>query len=133
MNFSILETERTNNFTDPAIQTKIGSLWKRNAVTVQKVLKEGGTIACVYHDYQTDFKGDYSVSLCKEDYANPHFDTSNYQWKTYVVDSTDDLGIINTWHAIWLDEERGNINRVYAFDFEQYNPNGEINILVAIH
>lgn len=50
----------------------------------------------------------------------------------YKVDVNDKLGVINTWQKIWLDEENHKINRVYDFDFEQYKPNGEISIVVAI-
>lgn len=132
MKFSIVDSEKTNNFTDPTIQTKIMSLWENNGLIIGKVLKEGLTVACVYHDYQTNYKGDYTVSLCQEDMTNGVFDTSKYQWQAYKVDINDKLGVINTWQKIWSDEENHKINRVYDFDFEQYKPNGEISIVVAI-
>ncbi|MEX0380004.1 transcriptional regulator [Leuconostoc sp. MS02] len=132
MKFSIVDSEKTNNFTDPTIQTKIMSLWENNGLIIGKVLKEGLTVTCVYHDYQTNYKGDYTVSLCQEDMTNGIFDTSKYQWQAYKVDINDKLGVINTWQKIWSDEENHKINRVYAFDFEQYKPNGEISIVVAI-
>jgi len=132
MKFLILDSERTNNFTDPNIQTKIMSLWEKNSLGIKQFLKEDLTIACVYHEYQTNYKDDYTVSLCKEDNTNGVFDTSKYQWKVYKVDVNDKLGVINTWQKIWLDEENHKINRVYDFDFEQYKPNGEISIAVAI-
>jgi len=132
MKFLILDSERTNNFTDPNIQTKIMSLWEKNSLGIKQFLKEDLTIACVYHEYQTNYKDDYTVSLCKEDNTNGVFDTSKYQWKMYKVDVNDKLGVINTWQKIWLDEENHKINRVYDFDFEQYKPNGEISIAVAI-
>ncbi|MBZ6003705.1 transcriptional regulator [Leuconostoc gelidum subsp. aenigmaticum] len=132
MKFLILDSERTNNFTDPNIQTKIMSLWEKNSLGIKQFLKEDLTIACVYHEYRTNYKDDYTVSLCKEDDINGVFDTSKYQWKVYKVDVNDKLGVINTWQKIWLDEENHKINRVYDFDFEQYKPNGEISIVVAI-
>lgn len=132
MKFSIVDSEKTNNFTDPTIQTKIMSLWENNGLIIGKVLKEGLTVACVYHDYQTNYKGDYTVSLCQEDMTNGVFDTSKYQWQAYKVDINDKLGVINTWQKIWSDEENHKINRIYDFDFEQYKPNGEISIVVAI-
>jgi len=132
MKFLILDSERTNNFTDPNIQTKIMSLWEKNSLGIKQFLKEDLTIACVYHEYQTNYKDDYTVSLCKEDNTNGVFDTSKYQWEVYKVDVNDKLGVINTWQKIWLDEENHKINRVYDFDFEQYKPNGEISIAVAI-
>jgi hypothetical protein len=104
----------------------------KNSLGIKQFLKEDLTIACVYHEYQTNYKDDYTVSLCKEDNTNGVFDTSKYQWEVYKVDVNDKLGVINTWQKIWLDEENHKINRVYDFDFEQYKPNGEISIAVAI-
>lgn len=39
MKFSIVDSEKTNNFTDPTIQTKIMSLWENNGLIIGKVLK----------------------------------------------------------------------------------------------
>lgn len=60
------------------------------------------------------------------------FNTSNYEWREFKINSADPLGVINTWKKIWLAEDNQEINRVYDFDFEQYSPNGQTSIFVAI-
>ena len=44
MKFSIMATERTNNFTDPAIQAKITGLWEKNSEAVKKAAEKGNSI-----------------------------------------------------------------------------------------
>lgn len=127
MKISILDSKRTNNFTDPEIQTKIMSMWEKVDLG-----QEDLTIACIYREYQADYRGDYTVSLCKENSLEGIFDTSKYQWKEYIVDTNDKEGIINTWKKIWCDEDNYKIKRIYNFDFEQYKQNGEVSILVAV-
>lgn len=133
MKFTLLDTKRTNNFNDPDIQRKIMSLWEKNTADIEIFMKEGLKIACIYHNYESNYKGDYSVSICKEDNINGLLDTSKYTWKEYKVDTKDELGVINTWRSIWSDEENEKIQRVYTFDFEQYSPNGDISIFVAVN
>lgn len=132
MKLTILDTERTNNFNDADIQGKMAALWQHNMLAVKKASHEGLTVACVYYKYESNYQGDYSVALCKEDSNNGVFDTANNSWKEYPVDSNDKLGVIHTWQKIWSDEDEHKIDRVYTFDFEQYLPNGAISILVAI-
>lgn len=132
MKFLISNTIRTNNFHDPDIQTKLIALWKENEPFVKQAFGQGKTVAAVYHHYESNYKGDYSVSICKETDTDAAFDTSKYHWKEYAVDGSDNLGIINTWKQIWSDEEAQLINRVYDFDFEKYKPNGEVSILIAV-
>lgn len=132
MKFTVLDSDQTNNFTDPHIVSKIKELWERNHTHIQKYLKEDITIVCLYHDYYSNYKGDYTVSLGIEDNDYGIFNTSNYEWMEFKVSSADPSGVINTWKKIWLAEDNHEINRVYNFDFEQYSPNGQISIFVAI-
>lgn len=131
MKFTRLNTIRTNNFQDPEIQTKIMELWKESEKSIQDAGTQGKVIACVYHEYESNYTGDYSVSIAIEDKLKGEFDTAVFEWKVYPVDPSDDLGIVNTWKKIWAQEEQQLINRVYAFDFESYT-NGEIAINVAV-
>lgn len=132
MKLAILDTKRTNNFNDAALQEKMVALWQHNMPAVKKASNEGLTVGCVYCNYESNYQGDYSVALCKEDSNSGVFDTANNSWKEYPVDSNDKLGIIHTWQKIWSDEDEQKIDRAYTFDFEQYLPNGTISILVAI-
>ncbi|MEB7792169.1 effector binding domain-containing protein [Enterococcus faecalis] len=133
MKLAVFDSKQTNNFTDPDIQSKILSLWDDYMADVKKSFKENLKVACVYHNYETDYKGDYSVSLCKEDNLNGIFDTSQYTWKEYTVDVSHENAVLNTWKKIWRDEDRNKLDRVYDFDFEQYRPDGRISIFVAIN
>ena len=114
MKFTIMDTKRTNNFNDPDIKQKINSLWKENANSVNVAKRQGLTIASVYYDYESNYKGDYSISLCKESNSNADFDTTKYQWKEYKVNPKDKLGIPKTWNKIWNDEKKHLIKRVYT-------------------
>ena len=132
MKFSILDSVKTNNFTDPKIEQKITTMWEKHSKDVKEIFEAGGIISCVYHDYQSNYKGDYIVSLCKENNVTGTFDTSGYNWKEYIVDNNDPFGINNTWKRIWSEEETNEIDRVYDFDFEQYKLDGEVRIFIAI-
>ena len=132
MKFSIMATERTNNFTDSAIQAKITGLWEKNSEAVKKAAEKGMVIACVYHEYESNYQGDYAVSLCFEETEQADFDTEKYTWKMYPVDRRDAQGILTTWRQIWSEEENQQLQRKYSFDFEQYAPDGEVAIFIAI-
>lgn len=132
MKFSISNTIRTNNFTDHDIQTKLITLWKENTAFIQQANEKKQTVAAIYHDYESDYKGDYSVSIAKESDSDDAFDTTMYQWKEYSVDRSDSLGVLNAWKQVWADEDAQVIDRVYDFDFERYSPSGEIAILIAV-
>lgn len=132
MKFSISNSVRTNNFTDSDIQKKIMGLWQQNGAFVAQAKEDGKSIAAVYHDYENNYKGDYSLSICKETETDADFDTSKYRWKEYEVDTADELGVLNAWKNVWSDEEAQAIHRVYDFDFEKYTPAGEVAIFIAI-
>ena len=132
MKFSIMATERTNNFTDPAIQAKITGLWEKNSGAVKKAAEKGTVIACVYHEYESNYQGDYAVSLCFEETEQADFDTDKFTWKKYPIDRRDAQGILTTWRQIWSEEENQQLQRRYSFDFEQYAPDGEVTIFIAI-
>ncbi len=132
MKFSIMATERTNNFTDSAIQAKITGLWEKNSEAVKKAAEKGMVIACVYHEYESNYQGDYAVSLCFEETEQADFDTDKFTWKKYPIDRRDAQGILTTWRQIWSEEENQQLQRKYSFDFEQYAPDGEVAIFIAI-
>ena len=132
MKFSIMATERTNNFTDSAIQAKITGLWEKNSEAVKKAAEKGTVIACVYHEYESNYQGDYAVSLCFEETEQADFDTEKYTWKKYPIDRRDAQSILTTWRQIWSEEENQQLQRKYSFDYEQYAPDGEVAIFIAI-
>lgn len=132
MKFSIFDTARTNNFKDAAIQEKIIGLWQRNALAIAQAKEQGKTIVAVYHEYESDYKGDYSVSIGTETETASVFDTADYRWKEYAVDASDEFGILNTWKQIWAEEDAQTLHRAYGFDYEAYTPTGEQAIFIGI-
>ncbi|MBM7542787.1 GyrI-like domain-containing protein [Amphibacillus cookii] len=131
MKLAIISSIRTNNFNDERIMQKITEMWKEASHHLSK--HEGVTYG-VYHNYESDYKGDYSLSIGIEDNNGPSIieipEKENYE--IFKVNTTEEHGISNAWSKIWHQEENGTIERVYSFDFEKYYPNGEIEIYIAI-
>lgn len=82
MFLKIISSISTNNFQDPNMMEKISHLWQENQKEVEEAFAQGLPIYAVYHDYVSDYKGDYSLSPCslsnKEDWD---FDTSGGGYK----------------------------------------------------
>ncbi|MGD6856419.1 GyrI-like domain-containing protein [Bacillus infantis] len=131
MNLTIIKSVRTNNFKDEAIMQKISEMWKEASGILgnQDEVKYG-----LYYDYESDYKGDYTLSVAIESGNNDSTvkipNTAKYE--IFEVDTLDELGILNAWREIWEREEKGELERAYSFDFERYDPNGEIEIHIAV-
>lgn len=129
MKLSIIHTIRTNNFNDAHIMQKITEAWK----SASAHLSESENVYGVYHEYQSDFKGDYSLSIAVEDKASGSIEIPHgAKYKVFKVDTEEEQGIYDTWNKIWKQEDAGMIDRAYTFDFEKYYPAGEIEIHIAI-
>lgn len=111
---------------------KIGKLWKDSSAAIEQALKNGRKAACIYHGYQSDYRGEYLASLCVEDEKEGEFDTSLHQWKDYPAGGKDPEHIISTWKKIWEVEDQGSIAREYSFDMEEYSPDGTVRIRIAL-
>ncbi|MEH7109512.1 GyrI-like domain-containing protein [Bacillus sp. JJ1764] len=131
MNLKIINSVRTNNFKDEQIMEKITGMWKEST----RVLKNKDAVVYgLYYDYESNYKGDYSLSAATEDTgdeASIEIQSDN-KYEMFVVDSTDEQGVYKTWKKIWECEEKGTLNRAYTYDFEKYYPNGTIEIYIAI-
>lgn len=130
MNLTIIKSVRTNNFKDENIMQKISEMWKEASSILrnQNEVKYG-----LYYDYESDYKGDYTLSVAIESSDNDSTikipNTTKYE--IFEVDTLDELGILNAWREIWDLEEKGDLERDYSFDFEKYYPNGQIEIHIA--
>ncbi len=131
MNLTIIKSVRTNNFKDEAIMQKISEMWKEasSILANQDEVKYG-----LYYDYESDYKGDYTLSVAIESGNNDSTvkipDTAKYE--IFQVDTSEELGILNAWREIWDREEKGDLERAYSFDFEKYDQNGQIEIHIAV-
>lgn len=110
---------------------KIKTLWGE---ATRKLESHQNSVYGVYYDYESDYKADHSLSVAIEDNNGNTFIEipSNEIYEVFKVDTTDEQGIIKAWSKIWEQEEAGSLKRAYSYDFEKYNPNGEIEIHIAI-
>lgn len=70
MKLYVNEIVRTNNFEDDDIMDKILGMWD----TFYKNSDDyKGKVYAIYHDYESDYKGDYSLALCTEDISADKF------------------------------------------------------------
>ncbi|BDH61682.1 AraC family transcriptional regulator [Lysinibacillus sp. PLM2] len=130
MNLTILNSIRTNNFNDQNIMQKISKMWSEasNFLSSQDKVLYG-----LYYNYESDYKGDYTLSVAIEDIENESsINIPITPYKIFKVESSDEFGILNTWKEIWNLEEKGILERAYSFDFEKYDHNGQIEIHIAI-
>ena len=118
---------RTNNFNnDPK---KIIDLWQE---VMTKFPEYKGDWYGVYHEYESDFKGNYTLTICTDtDIANTNeiipIESNNY--KTFEVTSSYELAYV--WQKIWDLEIKESLNRAYTIDYEKYS-NYEITIHIAL-
>lgn len=131
MKLTIINEVRTNNFNDPLLLQKITGLWKEAA---KSLTHPDVMIFGVYHDYESNYKGDYTLSIALEDSQSEASleIPNNAKYEIFNVDTAEEQGIINSWKRIWERENLGTLNRAYTYDFEKYYPNGEIEIYIAI-
>lgn len=131
MRLTMIKTIRTNNFNDDQMMPKIIELWKEASqhFTSNEQIKYG-----VYHEYESNYKGDYSLSVAIENKNEDSFIEipKNEKYDIFKVDTTEEQGIINTWSKIWELEEAGTLKRAYTVDFEKYSPNGDVEIYIAV-
>ena len=128
-----IATIRTNNFQDKEVIQKIQQLWRDCQKEVAQAFAGGQPIYAVYHDYVSDFKGDYSLSLCRITDAEGDFDTSQQIYEVFEVNTKDSEGIVHAWQKIWEAEEAGTLKREYSIDFEKYEANQTVTIFVAVN
>lgn len=131
MELLIIEKIRTNNFHDEHVMQKITDLWK-NAATV--LSNQEGCIYGLYYEYESDYKGDYTLSVAIEEKNNPSiYIPDDTIYEIFKVNTDEEQGILATWNEIWQREEEGQLKRAYTYDFEKYNPDGSIDIFIAIN
>ncbi|MUK88365.1 AraC family transcriptional regulator [Ornithinibacillus sp. L9] len=131
MNLSVINSVRTNNFTDELVIKKITGMWKEAS---SKLENHTDTIYGVYSDYESNYKGDYTLSVAIESSSGKHLIEipPNSKYETFSVDTSNEHGVMNTWKEIWQLEEKGTLKRAYTYDLEKYYPNGEIEIHIAV-
>lgn len=135
MKLNLITSVRTNNFSDEKVMEKIKGMWGKASRELEKYK---GNVYGVYYNYESNYKGDYSlgVAISNGDFS---FDDSSvivlpniHNYKTSAVDTNDEQGVFKAWSKIWELEESGSLKRAYTYDLEKYYPNGEIEIHIAV-
>ncbi|KYG88900.1 AraC family transcriptional regulator [[Bacillus] sp. KCTC 13219] len=112
---------RTNNATPKAI----GQLW-------ENVMANGlqGDIFAIYHNYESDFTGDYDLYIGTEvNGANEEgIIIPTGQYVVIVVDTSQENGVFLAWTEIW----QSDIARAYKTDFEYYAQDGTVKIYLSV-
>ncbi|MFU0790456.1 MAG: effector binding domain-containing protein [Virgibacillus proomii] len=134
MKLNLLRSIRTNNFNDNQLIKKMEHMWKEAS---SKLKHHKGNVYGVYYDYESNYKGDYSLGVAIND-RDSNVDNRmimeipDVKYKIFDVDTTDELGIMKAWSKIWELEESGSLKRAYTYDYEKYDPNGNIEIYIAV-
>ncbi|WP_419178510.1 effector binding domain-containing protein [Erysipelothrix aquatica] len=128
MNLYLLESFRTNNFTDETMLNKIQGAWV-NISKLEPALE--GDIYAIYTDYHSDYRGDYGFALATQEPRTEMMIpiTPNIDYRVFDVTDRDVAG---TWKHIWELEDNGMLNRAYTIDYERYGVDGSIKIYIAI-
>ena len=132
---------RTNNADEMNPETaKIGRLWQKFDDTVAVDYMHGDRVYGVYHHYESDASGDFSVTagfdgdekLSKEKLELIDIQAGNY----LVFGATGEMPqtVIDTWMTIWdyFSSEVCEHTRLFTTDFEFYKSQNEIAIHIAV-
>lgn len=147
--FSVIGiTTRTSNKDEFSGAGRIAELWQRfysENVMTKIENKISDKVLAVYHNYESDANGDYSlmIGLMVDKNAHPtsgltKIDIPAQDYTQFTSNKGAMPGnIIETWQEIWKSTESKTINRAYSFDFELYDEramdptNSVIDILIA--
>jgi len=130
MHLKIIHSIRANNFNDEHVMLKINDMWKNAS---PELSEHEDNIYGLYHEYESDYKGDYTLSVSIEGTNVSSIKIPNYTtYEVFKVDTDSKQGIFNTWSDIWNMEKEGQLERAYTYDFEKYKPDGAVEIYIAV-
>lgn len=85
----------------------------------------------MYHDYETDFTGDYTLSIGVEsEEVNLTIEEGKYE--VFLVEPNDPKGVGKAWAKIWELEKQNKLNRSYTKDYEKYGKDGKVEIYICV-
>ncbi|MFD1888512.1 GyrI-like domain-containing protein [Paenibacillus wenxiniae] len=123
---------RTNNFKDTEMLEKIQDVWQQ---AYRHLEGKPATLYGVYHDYENDYKGDYSLTTALAESYDGATELElpvTAEYRVFEAATSDAQGVIQQWKHIWQLEEQGELSRAYTFDYEKYEPDGRITIHIAL-
>ena len=129
LKINVVDSCRTNNFDDSQLFEKISKVWGNMSDVLG--IKYG-----VYHNYSTNYKGDYTLSVGTEEGINnaETIEIPNSEYKIFEVDMSKNTenAIFETWKHIWDLEEKKLLKRDYLVDFEKYYVDGKVEIYIGV-
>lgn len=124
-----IDSVRTNNFSKD-VGEKIGQLWSQ---VMSQVQNDDTVIYGIYHDYENDYRGDYTLTIASEQKtAKRLLDIPSQKYELFPVDTTSEIGVIEAWQKVWSLEEESKIERAYQYDFEKYDLDGTVTLYIGI-
>jgi len=119
-----------NNFNDEQVIQKITNMWKKVSTALSN---KDENVYGLYHEYESDYKGDYTLFVAVEGKDEPSIlIPNNTKYEIFKVNTNDEQGIFNTWSEIWKKEDESQLKRAYTYDFEKNYPDGDIDIYIAV-
>lgn len=130
--FYLVDSVETNNFNDPRMLEKIQNIWQ---MAGRKLSGYEGNVYGLYHNYSGNYKGNYTLSIATDSqyFKNgtaPLLAEGNYA--VFKVQDNLKENLVTEWQKIWTLEEENQIHRRYLLDFEQYLPDGGIEIYIGV-
>jgi predicted transcriptional regulator YdeE len=135
---------RTSNKDEMSGAGKIGALWGKfyaENIPGKIPTKLNGEVLSVYHDYESDSSGLYSVMLglkvapgtaAPEGFEVLQIPAQKYQVFTCAQGPMPDV-VVQGWQKVWSLEKSQEIQRKYSYDLEVYPEGaGEVKILIAV-
>ena len=118
---------------------KIASLWGHFYNEVLPTLEGGATVYGVYHNYETDFNGEFDVLVgtdvlnITEEMQSVELEAGKYLM--FPVKGELPQAIIKTWEKVWayFDDPSVDERRAYETDFELYKSADEVEIYIGVH
>jgi len=132
MRLQKIQSTRTNNFKDEQMLEKIMGVWQASQ---PQIAQQQGAVYGVYHEYDNDYKGDYSLTIAVEsqqDDSDALEVSESAAYQVFPVDAADEQGVIKAWKNIWKLEEEGSLRRAYTLDYEKYDADGVKSIYIAL-
>ena len=136
-------TARTNNTNEQSPVTgKLKALWggffENGLMSKIPNQKENSPMFGVYSSYESDFNGDYTVTVGMEisshDIASEYKEVKIEGGKYLLFRAKGEMPqvVIDTWKKVWEYFPTSNIERKYSTDFELYKSEDEVEIYIAV-
>src|SRR5699024_12471668 len=93
MHLKIIHSIRANNFNDEHVMQKSNDMWKNAS---SELSEHEDNIYGLYHEYESDYKGDYTLSVAIEGTNESSIKIANYTtYAVFKVNADAEQGIFN--------------------------------------